>query len=81
MNALQCAIQAVNDDENSGGSYQIDLSEISTEARGKTWTIQFIKNITKLSFATVLLSVTMDTLDMAGKIDENINKLAVFLIG
>ena len=64
MNALQAAIQAVNDEENSANSHQLDLSGISSEIKTRAWAKHFVKNVSKVIISTILLSTCIGYLEV-----------------
>jgi hypothetical protein len=64
MNALQEAIQAVNDEENSANSYQLDLSGISSEVKTRAWAKYFVKNVSKVIISTIFLSTCIGYLEV-----------------
>ena len=81
MSALQAAIQAVNDEENSANSYQLDLSGISNEVKTRAWAMNFVKIISKVAISTILLSICIGFLEETSQTSEEISYLGTFSIG
>ena len=59
----------------------MDLSFISNEVKTRSWALIFVKNITKVVFSTVLLSISLGFLEESSLYFEGIDKFSTFSMG